>query len=170
MRQGAVDEADHQTVRQVPSRPQLKRDPLGRDASALVKTVILIVLAATVSALIWSLWRRRRQWNYPDVLNPDVRTIMVAAELHQADPESARRLVAPLIQKAERWMADLRQRAATDPAAAAQLRDALKETIASVEAQLWKVQGRDEPATERLTQELTSLRRDLDWAAERSAV
>ena len=28
MRQGAFDEADHQTVRQVPSRPQLKRDPL----------------------------------------------------------------------------------------------------------------------------------------------
>ena len=28
MRQGALDEADHQTVRHVPSRPQLKRDPL----------------------------------------------------------------------------------------------------------------------------------------------
>ena len=29
MRQGAVDEADHQTVRHAPSCPQLKRDPLG---------------------------------------------------------------------------------------------------------------------------------------------
>jgi hypothetical protein len=29
VRQGAVDEADHQTVRQVPSRPQLKRGSLG---------------------------------------------------------------------------------------------------------------------------------------------
>ena len=29
MRQGAVDEADNQTVRHVPSRQQLKRDPLG---------------------------------------------------------------------------------------------------------------------------------------------
>src|SRR5439155_21600808 len=29
VRQGAIDEADNRTVRQAPSRPQLKRDPLG---------------------------------------------------------------------------------------------------------------------------------------------
>jgi hypothetical protein len=40
VRQGAVDEADHQTVRQGPARPQLKRDPLGARAPTVLMTRI----------------------------------------------------------------------------------------------------------------------------------
>ncbi len=40
MRQGAVDEADNQTVRHVPSRPQLKRDPLDRPGLSMTDELI----------------------------------------------------------------------------------------------------------------------------------
>ncbi len=50
MRQGAIDEANHQTVRHVPSRPQLKRGSLGsRDMSQTRTACIVAVTIASIA-------------------------------------------------------------------------------------------------------------------------
>ena len=58
MRQGAVDEADNQTVRQVPSRPQLKRDPLGRAVTPMTPIWLLAVPVVAFAGLGWPLRKR----------------------------------------------------------------------------------------------------------------
>lgn len=188
MRQGAFDEADHQTVRQVPSRPQLKRDPLG---STLMDSSVqeqgqsphqrrrLIAFAVVGAALLPSVvlvFRPPIDWPGPPALlwlllavfGASLGALLWFAGLVGRATRRAMPSTAELVrhwEAEEQRFAALRARAAHDPSAAAAYVAEVQDMIHELELIVAEgSRSRGKPSGWNAEGELTRLKEDLAWA------
>jgi hypothetical protein len=129
-------------------------------------TVVLVVILVIVIVTAVALYRRGWLSRLSEPSASEADAVLKAIHHADADPEDAKPLLKPQLDRATAEWKALRERAETDPVAAARVHEIIKGAIESTQRAVREPRG-DPAVRARLHQELATLWDDLAWANSR---